>query len=326
MTELPASTRRFPLAWLLLVLALAAVGVALLFGWRAWRDYQGTQLQAAQAQQQRWDGAQQMLEMLRRDQRLANERLADAAATNRVLRDEMLGLSQRSALLEETVQKLADPNRHGAQALRLDEVELLLRLGQQRLSIAGDADGARRAYALANAALNGVDDPGYLNLRQALVQERDALDRLGAGPQAQAGQTLDQLAGDLQRLPEQTATDSEAARPWWQKALAPLVDIRPSRGDALLTTGADRHAARDALQIEVSLARAAAERGDAAGFAQSLRRVDTWTTRLWPDSPQRRQARTRLRALQQAPLRPHLPELGTTLLQLQAMREGRSTQ
>ncbi|MBB5882207.1 uroporphyrin-3 C-methyltransferase [Xanthomonas arboricola] len=326
MTELPASTRRFPLAWLLLVLALAAVGVALLFGWRAWRDYQGTQLQAAQAQQQRWDGAQQMLEMLRRDQRLANERLADAAATNRVLRDEMLGLSQRSALLEETVQKLADPNRHGAQALRLDEVELLLRLGQQRLSIAGDADGARRAYALANAALNGVDDPGYLNLRQALVQERDALDRLGAGPQAQAGHTLDQLAGELQRLPEQTATDSEAARPWWQKALAPLVDIRPSRGDALLTTGADRHAARDALQIEVSLARAAAERGDAAGFAQSLRRVDTWTTRLWPDSPQRRQARTRLRALQQAPLRPHLPELGTTLLQLQAMREGRSTQ
>ncbi|PPT98748.1 uroporphyrinogen-III C-methyltransferase [Xanthomonas arboricola] len=325
MTEMPAPTRRFPLAWLLLVVALAAVGVALFFGWRAWQGYQRAQLQAAEAQQQRWDGTQQMLETLRRDQRLANERLADAAATNRVLRDEMLGLSQRSALLEETVQKLADPNRHGEQALRLDEVELLLRLGQQRLSIAGDADGARRAYALANAALNGIDDPGYLNLRQTLVQERDALDRLGTGPQAQAGKTLDQLAGDLLRLPEQTARDSEAAQPWWQKALAPLVDIRPSRGDALLT-GGDRHAARDALQIEVSLARAAAERGDAAGFAQSLRRVDTWTTRLWPDSPQRRQARTRLRTLQQAPLRPRLPELGTTLLQLQAMREGRSTQ
>lgn len=109
------------------------------------------------------------------------------------------------------------------------------------------------------------------------------------------------------------------------KALAPLVDIRPSRGDALLT-GGDRHAARDAVQIEISLARAAAERGDAAGFAQSLRRVETWTTRLWPDSPQRRQLRARLRSLQQAPLRPRLPELGTTLLQLQAMREGRSTQ
>ncbi|PPT68591.1 hypothetical protein XarbCFBP8150_13880 [Xanthomonas arboricola] len=320
MTEMPASTRRFPLAWLLLVVALAAVGVALFFGWRAWQGYQSAQLQAAEAQQQRWDGTQQMLETLRRDQRLANERLADAAATNRVLRDEMLGLSQRSALLEETVQKLADPNRIPG---IVDAIER--GIGQQRLSIAGDADGARRAYALANAALNGIDDPGYLNLRQALVQERDALDRLGAGPQAQAGHTLDQLAGDLLRLPEQTAQESEAAQPWWQKALTPLVDIRPSRGDALLT-GGNRHAARDALQIEVSLARAAAERGDAAGFAQSLRRVDTWTTRLWPDSPQRRQARTRLRTLQQAPLRPRLPELGTTLLQLQAMREGRSTQ
>ncbi|ATS23396.1 uroporphyrin-III methyltransferase [Xanthomonas phaseoli pv. phaseoli] len=325
MTEMPAPARRFPLAWLLLVVAVAAVGVALLLGWRAWQNYQATQLQAAQAQQQRWDATQQLLETLRRDQRLANERLQDASATNRVLRDEMLGLSQRSALLEDTVQKLADPNRHGAQALRLDEVELLLRLGQQRLSIAGDADGARRAYALANSALNGIDDPGYLNLRQALVQERDALERLGAGPQAEAGKNLDTLAAELQRLPEQTVQASDAAQPWWQKALAPLVDIRPSRGDALLT-GADRRAARDAVQIEISLARAAAERGDAAGFAQSLRRVDTWATRLWPDSPQRRQLRARLRSLQQAPLRPRLPELGTTLLQLQAMREGRSTQ
>ncbi|MBB4132912.1 MULTISPECIES: uroporphyrinogen-III C-methyltransferase [unclassified Xanthomonas] len=325
MTDMPASPRRFPLAWLLLVVAVAAMGVALFLGWRAWQSYQGAQLQAAEAQQQRWDGTQQMLDTLRRDQRLANERLADAAATNRVLRDEMLGLSQRSALLEDSVQKLADPTRHGAQALRLDEVELLLRLGQQRLSIAGDTDGARRAYALANGVLNGIDDPGYLNLRQSLVQERDALDRLGAGPQAQVAQTLDHLATELQRLPEQTAEQGQAAHPWWQKVLSPLVDIRPSRGDALLL-GGDRNAARDALQIEISLARAAAERGDADGFAQSLRRVDSWTTRLWPDSPQRRQVRTRLRSLQQAPLRPRLPELGTTLLQLQAMREGRSTQ
>ncbi|MFA4762061.1 uroporphyrinogen-III C-methyltransferase, partial [Xanthomonas perforans] len=187
------------------------------------------------------------------------------------------------------------------------------------------AKAARRDYPQTTDALKCIDDHGYLNLRQALVQERDALERLGAGPQAEAGKNLDTLAAELQRLPEQTAQASAAAQPWWQKALAPLVDIRPSRGDALLT-GGDRRAARDAVQIEISLARAAAERGDAAGFAQSLRRVETWTTRLWPDSPQRRQLRARLRSLQQAPLRPRLPELGTTLLQLQAMREGRSTQ
>lgn len=324
MTEMPAPARRFPLAWLLLVVAVAAVGVALLLGWRAWQNYQATQLQAAQAQQQRWDGTQQMLETLRRDQRLANERLQDAAATNRVLRDEMLGLSQRSALLEDTVQKLADPNRHGAQALRLDEVELLLRRPA--------APEHRRRCRWRAARLCAGQRRTQRHRRPRLSQSASGIGAgtrcagaSRAGPQAEAGKNLDALAAELQRLPEQTAQASDAAQPWWQKALAPLVDIRPSRGDALLT-GGDRHAARDAVQIEISLARAAAERGDAAGFAQSLRRVETWTTRLWPDSPQRRQLRARLRSLQQAPLRPRLPELGTTLLQLQAMREGRSTQ
>ncbi|KAB7769795.1 uroporphyrinogen-III C-methyltransferase [Xanthomonas maliensis] len=324
MTESPARTRRVPLAWWLLAVVVVLLGAAGYLGWRGWQRYQLAQSEDAQAQQQRWEDTQQLLSTLRRDQRLANERLQDAAATNRVLRDEMLGLSQRSALLEDSVQRLSDPNRHGAQALRLDEVETLLRLGQQRLAIAGDADGARRAYALASGALNGIDDPGYLNLRQTLAQERNALDQLGPGPQAQLGQALDQLANDLQRLPEQTEQQRLATQPWWQKALAPLVEIHPSRGQNLLTAG-DRAAARDALQIEISLARAAAERGDADGLARALRRVDTWTTRLWPETPQRRQIRARLRAAQQASPRPSLPELGTTLQQLQAMREGRST-
>ena len=103
-----------------------------------------------------------------------------------MLRDELLGIGQRAALLEDSVAKLADPERHGAQALRLDEVELLLSQGQQRLQIAGDLDGARRAYALAGGVLDGIDDPAYLSLRQALAQERAALDALGADPQVQS--------------------------------------------------------------------------------------------------------------------------------------------
>ena len=60
------------------------------------------------------------------DQRAQLQRLQQADATNRVLRDELLGIGQRAALIEDTVSKLADPDRHGAQALRLDEAELLL--------------------------------------------------------------------------------------------------------------------------------------------------------------------------------------------------------
>ncbi|MEE7548587.1 hypothetical protein HF319_17515, partial [Xanthomonas sp. Kuri4-1] len=182
MNETSPSSRRWPLAVLALLVALLALAAAAGFGWKHWKAVQAGQRRDAEEMRQRWQDLDQRFASLRRDQRAANERLQDAAATNRVLRDEMLGLSQRGALLEETVSRLADPARHGAQALRLDEVELLLEQGQQRLAIAGDLDGARRAYALAAGVLQGVDDPAYLNLRQALMQERNALEAAGQGP------------------------------------------------------------------------------------------------------------------------------------------------
>ena len=98
------------------------------------------------------------VDVLRDAQRTQAQRLQQAEATNRVLRDELLGIGQRAALLEDSVSKLADPDRHGAQSLRLDEIELLLGVGQQRLQLADDLNGARRALALATPLLAGIDD------------------------------------------------------------------------------------------------------------------------------------------------------------------------
>lgn len=317
-----AAPRRRVLPWIaLLVLVLVVLGIGAGFGWRQWQSQQAARQQAEDALSQRWVGLEQNLETLRRDQRATNQRVQDAAATNRILRDEMLGLSQRGALLEETVERLSDPDRHGAQALRLDEVELLLDQGQQRLAIAGDLDGARRAYALAAGVLQGVDDPLYLNLRQALVQERNALDALGPGPRVLLARQFDAALARLPSLPRQAHDDSDGSDGWWQRALSPLVQIRPSRGT--LIAGSERRAAEDALQIEASLARAALERGDAEGFARALHRIGEGMARLWPDSPELRALRAELSRLGHAPLQPDMPELGSTLRQLQAMREGR---
>lgn len=316
----PVPPRRRPLLWLSL-LVLVVLAVAAGFAWREWQSQLAARQQDEDARAQRWTALEQNLDALRRDQRATNQRLQDAAATNRILRDEMLGLSQRGALLEETVERLADTERHGAQALRLDEVELLLNQGEQRLAIAGDLEGARRAYALAAGALQGIDDPAYLNLRQALVQERNALDALGPGPRQRVARELDVFISRLHTLPHHVDNEGDAASPWWQRALSPLVRIQPSNGT--LIAGSERRAAEDALQIEASLARAALERGDAQGLGQALRRLDTWLVRLWPDSPALRAQRRALAELGKAPLRPDMPELGSTLRQLQAMREGR---
>ena len=320
----PTSPRRTFGAGRLIALAILVlvVGLAAWRGW-AWWQARGEGKRDEQAMTvQRLEALEARAEALRRDQRAQAQRLLDAAATNRVLRDEVLGLGQRGALLEESVAKLTDPDRHGAQALRLDEVELLLSLAAQRLEIAHDPAGARRAYALAAGVLDGLDDHRLLNLKQALAQERVAVDALGAGARADAFARLDSLADAITDLPRQAPTAAPGqVRPAWQRWLAPLVDVRPSRDTALVAP--DQRAAADvALQIEIGLARAALERGDDAAYRAALARVDGWLPRLWPDSPARRQVHARLRTLQQAqaPARP--TEVGSTLQQLRALRSA----
>src|SRR3546814_15875503 len=61
---------------------------------------------------------EQRIDALQHEQRAQAKRLQQADTTNRVLRDELLGIGQRAALLEDSVSQLADPERNGAQALR----------------------------------------------------------------------------------------------------------------------------------------------------------------------------------------------------------------
>ena len=314
-----------PLRWVLPLIVLVAVGAAAWFGWDRWQAWQQQVSQARDAETQQFTALQQSLEALRRDQRANARSIQDAAATNRVLRDEVLGLGQRNALLEENLARLADSSRQGAQAVRREEAELLLSQAAQRLSFAGDLDGARRLYALAAGVLESIDSPDYLNLRQALIQERNALDALGQGVRAQTAAQLAQWNTQLALLPEQSPSAPEHQQPWWQQLLSPLVQVRPADGNVLVARS-ERIAASDSLEIELSLARAALERGDTQGWQQALDRVDGWVQRLWPDSRQRQHQRQQLQALRTVELRPALPELGSTLQQLRSMRAAKEAQ
>jgi uroporphyrin-3 C-methyltransferase len=308
----------------------ALVGLALLLllstaGWRAWQ-WRNARIEAAREHAsetaRQWQAIESRINALRTDQRAQAQRLQRADATNRVLREELLGLDQRAALLEDSVRRLGDPERHGVQALRLDEVVLLLGQGEQRVRLAGDLDGARRAYALAADVLAQVDSTrlggaGLLNVRQSLVQERAALDALGADPRALASRQLDALAASLAATPPRPGTTAAPA-PWWRRAFARLVAVRPV-DRAVALPGADRVAAFAGLQLEVTLARAAVERRDQQAFGSALARADGWLLRLWPDSPELRRQRVRLLALRRLPLALDLPVLGTTRAQLRAL-------
>jgi uroporphyrin-3 C-methyltransferase len=306
------------LVWLLLLAALTALG------WQAWKQRQAHERARVDEATQQWQSLESRIDALRLDQRAQAQRLQQADATNRLLREDLLGVDQRAALLEQSVRQLGDPERHGVEALRIDEAALLLGQGEQRLRLAGDLDGARRAYALAADTLAGVDNTpldasGLLNARQSLVQERAALDALGADPRSLATARLETFAATLAGPPLPDA--SVQSEPWWRRGLSRLVSVSPTNRATALP-GANRAAAFAGLQLELTLARAAAERRDSAGFRAALAHADGWLIRLWPDSAALRQRRAQLHALQQQPLVLNLPTLGSTRQQLLALASG----
>jgi len=322
--ETPAPRRhRSPLASsLVLLVVLVALLAAAYYGWRRWREREAAD--AIDARQQ-IDALSERLNTMRGEQRSNSRRLQQADSLNRVLRDELDGISQRAALLEDTVNKLADPDRHGAQALRLDEAEMLLVLGGQRLQIAGDLDGARRAYALAAGVLDGIDDPAYLSLRQTLLQERTALDALGADPRVKAIAQLDAFAQNVTAPATRDVSATRADAPWWERAFGNLLQVQPT-DRTVAVQAPDRAAALAGLQLEITLARAAAERRDSAAYGAALRRADTWLQRLAPDPAALAEQRAKLRNLAAMPLSLSVPTLGSTLQQLRQLRAGpRST-
>ncbi len=313
----PAPSRNGVAIALGLLLAAAAGG----WLWHVAQERAEREARAEAEAAQQLDAVRSRVDSLRRDVRGHSQRLQQADATNRVLRDELIGMGQRATVLEDQVAKLADASRHGAQALRLDEAELLLTMGEQRLRLAGDLDGARRAYALAAGVLQGVDSPAALNLRQALAQERAALDTLDIDPGLEALAGLDAFARALppdDAAPAQGAA-VDAAAPWWERVLARLVQVRRA-DEALAVSAHDRAAARIGLELELSLARAAAERRDSTAYRAALMRAEAWLPRLWPGGGGRGKELERLRTL---PLSADMPTLGSTLELLRAQRAGR---
>lgn len=317
----PSRRRGNGVTWILLLVLLAA---AAWYGWSWWQTRNADAQAAAAAHAsdaQRLDALELRVDGLRRNQHAQAQRLQQAEATNRLLREELLGIGQRAALLEDSLSTLADPERHGAQALQLDQVELLLVMAQERLTLSGDLEGARRACAQAAGLLDGIDDPAWLNLHQTLAQECAALDA-AVDPGAAVAVRLDALAAALATLPERPVTAAAADAPeqsWLERLLSRAVQVSPS--DRAGLTAPDRRAGGlAAMQIEFALARAALARRDSAGFHAALARIDDWLTRLWPESQAREQHRQTLRELRQAPLTLSLPVLGSSLQQLRAMR------
>lgn len=325
-----SARRRTPpgVLWFLLALGLL---LAALVGWKIWSDRRPAERAesvdlSAEALDARLLQVEAALTMLRRNQGAMNQKLTDTRARTGLLRDEVLAVTQRSSLLEDSVRELANSRRDGVEALRLDEVEMLLTIAQQRLQLTGDLPGAVRATELAEGVLSTQRDPALLDVRQTLAQELSALRALPVNPAARAAGELDALEAVLPRLASGGATGTPAGDAQGDSGLERLLDslvqVRRS-GQQDLVAPSDRSAGEAALSLELALARTALARTDEAAFRASIGRIDGWLLRLFPDGPLLRERRRHLAQLKLLPLSFQLPVAGSTLQQLQVLQRTR---
>lgn len=320
----PAPARGGSLAISIALLALAASGAAL------WLAYTIKQNQAeAQASlrgdlQARVDELARGAEQRKRDLDALRARLADADGVNKSVREELLGLGERSRHLEDAVANLAEQRLSGRDALAMNEAEFLLQLAQERLSLFRDAHSAIAAYRLADSALAAAENPALASVRQTIGTERQALE---ASKPAETQATLAALERLRTRLPElakQIAADEPAApASRWQSFLSQFVRIS-HRDDAAIAPR-EVELVRSLTALDLRVAEAALLAGDPDGYAAALARArDGLATGFEAKAAPVRDALAELDRLAAQPLAPALPELGTALKELRNLRATRA--
>ncbi len=313
-------------AALALVLALVAAAGAGYGLWQQWQQQRASVADSANLSslQQRVAVLQAGLATLRDERSTLQQRVDDASQGNRALRESLLTQTEHTRRLEDAVARLGEKTLSGRDPMLLDQTESLLRMGAERYRLFNDAQGALDAFTLAAQTLASVNDDAFSGVRQAISDEREALQK--SRPIAQAG-ALAQLQGlraSVAELPLKPAAQAVAPAPTgvWQRiahALAGVISVRRDDGAPLAMV--DARFVRELTALDLAQAQVALMAFDRDGYATAMARVDANLAAQFDGADARvRDARARVEQLRSA-LPPAVSvELGAALTELRNLR------
>lgn len=310
---------------LALVLAVGALAVAAVSLWLTReRESRADETWKTQLQSLQQGIAKLELTQGNQDERMQAlaKRLEDAGAGTRVVREEILGLGQRAIFLEKAIAGLARTRQSGEIELRLDEVDFLLQIGEERARLFGDFAATAQAFALADAGLEALSEPAWAGLRQTLAQERATLSALPADPRIELASRLAAFAGIIDALPAAIGAALEpTAGGRLQQLLGQLVRVHRIDAEHAVLTPLARSTRVNTLRLHLLLARTALERRADTEWKSSLdAALQIFDTLFDRDASSTRAAREQLLSLANAAPTPALPALGSTLRELRGLR------
>lgn len=323
-------TRRPSGRWLLVALGVAALAVIGFFALQELGERSRDESATLTALRAELDDVRAALRAADAARAAIERRVTGNEGINRSLREEVLGVGERTRALEEAVARLARRGLTGSTDLKLNEAEFLLSMGEERLALFGDVAGALRAFDLADAALAALDDPVYAGVRASLAVEREALRALPPDDTGRLYAELDALSDAIEALPTARLAPIEPVdAPPAETGLAGRLGSALSRFVRIQRTGekasawTDPDTARFAARIELLRAKSALALGDRAQLALAAQRARAALEPLRGRDADQDAVLERLDALAGTSA-PELPPVGAALAQLRNLRATRA--
>jgi len=238
----------------------------------------------------------------------------------------------------------------------LREVAHLLLLANQRLTLLGDTELAKRALTLADDRLRSVADPGILEVRRVLSQELSALERVQLPDISGIALDLSSLVQTVSALPlkgdgdrpdwiadahaDQSGKDSSTASSvdkdkagFFTALMSRLADdlgslIRVRRVDETQPPKLDnseRFLAFENLRLHLLVAQLAVLRSDQAVYEENLTTARVWLDDYFESSSESQGFDARLLELMQIDIVQELPDISESLTLLRSQIDARTS-
>ena len=319
-----------PLSWINLVLMVGLFAVAGYAGFLGWQQQQKTSGEVA----------------------VLRDRLAQAQAKADALGQREQDLLQQAQSLTKSANNLQQQVAHNTERLGklpgaerqdwvLAEAEYLLRLANQRLQLERDWDGAVSMLTAADNVLLETRNPRMNRVRSEIARELlalravPAIDNVGAITRLQA---MQEQVTSLPWMPEKLVLDPVTEQPvetldkqeWYWQLWHGIRDsissmVRITERDAPIAaplTPDQQYYLQQNMNLMLEQAQVALLREQAELYQSSLKRVSDWLDQyLMIEDERTRAARAALTELQNWDVKPAVPDISESLVQLRKLVE-----